>query len=251
MKNGRWILAMALLAMSAGMGSQWASAQSAGQDPWQSTTERGSGDSQACRADEAELLASSREAGLLTDWHLEGRFGHGGSREFARAFAPEKLAKRQAKKTAAWAEGRGSASNSRGFAERRYELVFPEGTFALPLELAGLPGVFYANSSTYLSGGGEWNVYLESRAEAVVFVDGRAVLTRSSKATGVLRETIHVESGYHTVMVKFVAGAAPFRVAILPPNSGSRRKNNTPSLKASPGSEEMQAGLAMPVGIAR
>jgi hypothetical protein len=86
-------------------------------------------------------------------------------------------------------------------------------------------------------------VYLESGAEAVVFVDGRRVLTRGEQATGVQRGKIHVEGGYHAVMVKFTAQAAPFRVAILPPNSGSRRKNNTPYLKASPSSEDMLAKL--------
>ena len=90
-------------------------------------------------------------------------------------------------------------------------------------------------------------MYLESGAEAVVFVDGRRVLARESarksQATGVLRVKIQAASGYHSVLVKFMAQAAPFRVAILPPNSGSRRKNNTPYLKASPGSEDMLAKL--------
>ena len=121
------------------------------------------------------MLANSREAGLLTDWHLEGCFGHGGEAEFARRFAPEKLAQRQAKRVAAGVEP--------GIERRHYELVFPEGTFALPSELAGRSGVFYASSSTYLDGGGEWNVYLESGAEAVVFVDGRRVLARESHAS--------------------------------------------------------------------
>ena len=115
--------------------------------------------------------------------------------------------------------------------------------FALPSSLAGRPGVFYASSSTYLDGGGEWDVYLESGAGAVVFVDGRRVLAHESEATGVLRVKIQAEGGYHSVLVKFMAQAAPFRVAILPPNSGSRRKNNTPYLKASPGSEDMMAML--------
>src|ERR1039458_5536705 len=61
---------------------------------------------------EAQLLQDSREAGLLTDWHLEGRFGRGSDREFARAFAPEKAA--------AKAAARRSQTES-------YELVFPEG----------------------------------------------------------------------------------------------------------------------------
>jgi hypothetical protein len=171
---------------------------------------------------DAELLESSREAGLLTDWHLQGRFGHGGE-EFTRAFAPEMEAK---------------AGHNH---PERCELVFPQGQFTLPPALAALKGVFYASSTAYLGDSGEWNVYLESGAEAAVFVDGREVLASGPKPTGVLRGTIHAGSGYHSVMVKFTAKAAPFRVAILPPNSGSRRKNNTPYLQASPASEVLMA----------
>jgi len=185
-------------------------------------------------ADEAELLEKSREAGLLTDWHLDGRFEHRGKDEFDREYPPEK---------AAVAQGA-----QRRFERGRYELMFPDGTFALPKELAGLKGVFYANSSTYLTGSGEWYVYVESGSEAVVFVDGRRAVTRGPKATGVRRGKIHVDSGYHSVLVKFNAQAAPFRVAILPPNSGSRRKNNTPYLQASPAAEDMlaESGISRP-----
>ena len=66
------------------------------------------------------------------------------------------------------------------------------------------------------------------------------VLTRGASQTGTLRETIHAESGYHLIMIKFLAQAAPFRLAILPPNSGSRRKNNTPYLR---GAEDLNARL--------
>jgi hypothetical protein len=176
----------------------------------------------------AELLEDSREAGLLTDWHLDGRFGHGRAQDFARQFSPE----REAAKAARQADTH--------FDSHRYDLEFADGIFTLASQMANQDGVFYADSSTYL-GDGEWNVYLESGAQAVVFVDGKRVIERGAQANGVLRATIHATSGYHSVLVKFVAAAAPFRVAILPPNSGSRRKNNTPYLKASPASEDMMA----------
>ncbi len=252
MKIKRWITTTALLAVSVGISAR-AAAQDAGNTRGASQSaiqgapgtsgDSSSRDNGNKATDQAELLANSREAGLLTDWHLEGRFGHGGEAQFARRFVPEKLAQRQAKSVAAGVDA--------GPERRHYELVFPEGTFALPSELAGRSGVFYASSSTYLDGGGEWIVYLESGVGAVVFVDGRRVLARESareasgesQATGVLRVKIQATSGYHSVLVKFMAQAAPFRVAILPPNSGSRRKNNTPYLKASPGSEDMLAEL--------
>jgi hypothetical protein len=196
--------------------------------------------------DQAELVENSREAGLLTNWHLVGRYGHRSRTEFARRFAPERWAAKEAAKEAGKpASSDATLQPTQGQGVQRYELLFPEGTFVLPPAMAGRKGVYYATSCTYLRGSGEWNVYLESGAEAVVFVDGRAVLTREANATGVQRETIHAESGYHKVMVKFVAQAAPFRVAILPPNSGSRRKNSTPYLQHSPGSDDLMAAVRM------
>ena len=186
--------------------------------------------------DNSELLEDSREAGLLTDWHMEGHYGKRAA-DFSRHFAPERVAKSAA----------GSAKHQE---KRRYELVFADGTFTLPPALTAFKGVFYAQSSTYLYSSGEWNVYLESGAEAVVFFDGRPVIERDPKAGGTLRGTVHAESGYHDVIVKFVAQAAPFRVAILPPNSGSRRKNNTPYLDSSPTSEDLMARLHLDGGPA-
>jgi len=197
--------------------------------------------------DQAEMVENSRDAGLLTDWHFLGRYGHD-SADLARSYRPERWFARQAAKQAALQQSEKQAAASSGdshpekrLKSPRYELVFPEGTFVLPPKLAGRDGVFYALSCTYLTSSGDWNVYLESAAEAVLFVDGQPVLARGPRATGTLRESIHAESGYHMLMVKFVAQAAPFRVAILPPNSGSRRKNNTPDLEHSPASEDLQA----------
>lgn len=188
--------------------------------------------------DTPELLEDSREAGLLTDWHFDGHYGHGRARDFAHKFSPERMAAKIARQTDAH------------FDTHRYDLEFADGIFALSPQEANQKGVFYADSSTYL-GDGDWNVYLESGAEAVVFVDGKRVVERSPEANGVVRATIHATSGYHSVLVKFVAASAPFRVAILPPNSGSRRKNSTPYLKAAPVSEDMMAQVQQnvpPVG---
>lgn len=193
----------------------------------------------------AEMAARSRDAGLLTDWHLIGRYGRGPA-DFARTFEPERQAGDEAAKAEA---SRASAMASdelpgrRRMPSLRYEMLFADGTFALPKRLAADKGVFYAVSCTYLSDDGEWNVYLESSGQAEVFVDGRRVLKSDASPTGAQRETIRSARGYHTVLVKFLAQAAPFRVAILPPNSGSRRKNNTPHFG---GTENMNAMLLRP-----
>lgn len=233
-KWGRWIAILTLLFAGSAFIAQTLSAQER-RPSWLShfkvkaaepVTRPESREDQKKIMDEAEVLEKSREAGLLTDWHLDGRFGGGEQGDFARRFAPEKAAAKE---------------GARRDLSEHYELVFPEGSFALPSALTSAKGVFYANSSAYLNSSGEWNVYLESGAEAVVFFDGRRVLERAPEATGVMRGKIHAESGYHSVMVKFTAAAAPFRLAILPPNSGSRHKNNTPYLQASPASEEIMA----------
>lgn len=217
-------LLMTLLTVSVALSAQTLSAQGSSSPVLHTVADVQSGGGHMKSVPDAQMLEESREAGLLTDWHMDGRFGHGSREEFVRAFAPEKeAAKAQLKQP------------------ERYELVFPEGQFTLPPALASQKGVFYAESSTYLSSSGDWNVYLESGAEAAVFVDGKRVVQSGPKAAGVLRGTIHAESGYHSVMVKFTAQAAPFRVAILPPNSGSRRKNNTPYLQAAPVSEDLMA----------
>jgi hypothetical protein len=178
----------------------------------------------------AEAQENSREAGLFTDWHLLKRYGRRPS-DFARHFAPERDAANFA------------SAPVEVTSPRSYELVFDDGSFALTPAQARFKGVYYAESKTYLASSGDWNVYLESGAQALVFVDGAPVVERGSSANGVLRGTIHVSSGYHMVMVKFLAQAAPFRVAILPPSSGSRRKNNTPYLQASPASEDLMAAI--------
>jgi hypothetical protein len=201
----------------------------------------------ALTEDQAQMVENSRDAGLLTDWHFMGHYGTHPA-DLANSYAPERWLAQQAAKQAALRESKKKAAASSSHPETRlksprYELVYPEGTFVLPPSQTGRDGVFYALSCTYLTSSGDWNVYLESEAPAVVFVDGRRVLVRGPKASGTRRETIHLDSGYHLVMVKFTLQAAPFRVAILPPNSGSRRKNNTPYLHPEPGSEDLQAEL--------
>jgi hypothetical protein len=174
---------------------------------------------------EAEQLESSRDAGLLTDWHLLGHYG----RAFAHRHAPEKIAARLRS----------------GQMARAYELVFPSGAFTLPQATAEKSGVFYAVSATYLMNGGEWNVYLESPDAIELILDGKPVICRQRGEIGTSRVQVHASEGIHSILVKFTADAAPFRVAILPLNSGSRRKNNTPYLKAAPQSEDMMSALAV------
>jgi len=199
----------------------------------------------------ARAAEQSRDAGLLTDWHLIGSYGRGEAAEMARAFDPERQATEQAAKDSKRTPSDSNDSTvpgrlpgQRRMPKLRFELMFPEGTFTVPEYMAARPGVLYAVSCVYLSDDGEWNLYLESPGEAIVFVDGVRVLTRTRSQTGAQRETIHANSGYHTVMVKFLPQAAPFRVAILPPNSGSRRKNNTPHLHGA--AENLNALLRRP-----
>jgi hypothetical protein len=146
-----WIATVAILAAGAGLLAQTVTAQtmetrrvpglSRSRDKaLQAMIDAQDSDDLKRIADEAKLLEKSREAGLLTDWRLAGRFDHRGKDEFGYEYPPEKEAAKQ--------------GALRRFERSRYELSFADGTFALPKELAGLKGVFYANSSTYLTGGG-------------------------------------------------------------------------------------------------
>ena len=91
MRMERWITTVALLAASAGIcvravaqdgGNTGGASQSAIQGMVWTSSDSPLRDDGNRSTDEAELLANSREAGLLTDWHLEGRFGRGGEAEF-------------------------------------------------------------------------------------------------------------------------------------------------------------------------
>lgn len=176
-----------------------------------------------------DMLQSSREAGLLTNWSLAGPFGKHSLLDFDQHFAPER-----------------DALDKKAYGTRRvHTVISPTGRFAMPDYLRS-QGVYYASSDIYTPNDGDWNLFLESDGVAEVWIDGKPVLRRDDRIEAkprLMRNTVHLSHGDHKVMIKFAFGAAPFRVAVLPPTGGLKRKQNIPVLKTTPESEYIQASL--------
>ena len=177
---------------------------------------------------EFEILQQSRESGLLTDWRLIGPLGKLPNVDFDRKFAPEFDSLQQKK-----------------YGSRKVEYFqFSTGKFTIPKYLRQ-EGIFYASSKVFLRSGGEWRLRVETPGTMQVFIDGKLAVTRDDRRSTlpeIILETQHLEGGDHTVMVKFVAAAAPFRIAIMAPTGGLRRRNK-PMLHAGPESQYVSAAL--------
>jgi hypothetical protein len=97
-------------------------------------------------------------------------------------------------------------------------------------------GVFYACSQVYLHAAGDWRLFLESAGTLAVFIDGAKVLTRDDRhalPSTSLRSDLTLSRGQHRILVKFLNGAVPFRLAIMAPTGGLRPHPNIPSVHAS------------------
>ena len=179
-------------------------------------------------APELSELMSARESGLLTDWRIVGPFELDPRSDFDRQWAPE----------------RDHISKS-SYGSRKVEFFqFADGQVKLPSYLAH-DGVFYAASHVYLRSAGEWRLFLESAGTLAVFIDGEKVLTRDDRHTAQptsLRSDLTLTRGDHHVLVKFLSGAVPFRLAIMAPTGGLRPHPNIPSFH-SPDSEYASAAL--------
>jgi hypothetical protein len=169
-------------------------------------------------ASELNELMSARESGLLTDWRVVGPFGLHPLIDFDRQWAPER-------------DYIGKAS----YGSRKVDFFqFADGQVKLPPDLAR-HGVFYASSQVYVRSTGDWRLFLESGGTLAVFIDGEKVFTRDDRRAPQptsLRSSVTLSRGDHRVMVKFLNGAVPFRLAIMAPTGGMRPHPNIPSIHA-------------------
>jgi tetratricopeptide (TPR) repeat protein len=142
----------------------------------------------------------AKAAGILTEWRAAGPFGEYANLDFNRAFAPQTDMLM------------GSASDGRPVELFR----FADGMFRLP-DYFGSDGVFYAMSQTQ-SGAGAYDVRVESAGTLEVLVDGKSVLRHDSRFR-VMPDTIsapvRLARGTHQLLVKFLGGAAPFRISLV------------------------------------
>ena len=184
---------------------------------------------QPSTSSELDQLLASKESGLLTDWRVAGPFGK--VPNLRRSWDPE----------------RDQLRKQHYGAERVFALQFADGKFELPARLHR-SGVFYASSEVWIANGGEWRVYAETAGSMVVFVDGKRLIQRAADRDDLrmTSEVLHLEHGNHRILVKFVAGAAPFHLAVMPQTGGLRKRNNKPNLHETAESQYTSAELHWP-----
>lgn len=183
---------------------------------------------------ELDQLESSREAGLVTDWKVAGPFGRHPLLDFDKHFSPEK----------------DELQNRRSEGKTIERLEFPSGRFVLP-EYFSKRGVYYAASDLYVVTDGMWNLYMETGGTAAIYVDGALVSQRDERKAEqpeLIRKLVHLTQGHHRLLMKFSPTASPFRVALLLPSGGVRKKQNIPVLRASPESDYALAALELSDG---
>lgn len=178
---------------------------------------------------ELDQLLASKESGLLTDWRVAGPFGR--TPNLDHAWAPEHDQLRKLH-----------------YGDKRVSsLQFANGRFDLPVRFHQ-SGIFYASSEMWVPNSGEWRVYAETAGGMVVFIDGKKLIECSSDKNDLrmTSEVLHLEHGNHRIMVKFLATAAPFHLAVMPQTGGLRKHNNIPSLHVSAESQYTSAELHWP-----
>ena len=180
-------------------------------------------------ASEIDLLVQSQEYGLLTDWSLRGPFGSRDSENFDKVWPPETERDRR--------KWRSSVAGMYQFAD---------GAVAL---LGGVDPkkVYFAESKFEVPSSGTWRLRLETAGTLKLFVDGESVVRREAVETRpheVSWQSIRLERGKHTVLVKFLASASPFSVAVLPPSPGLKQRKTPPLIHENSESEYVAAALS-------
>ena len=179
-------------------------------------------------APELDLLQQSREYGLLTDWKIRGPFGKQSATDFDKTWPPEKNG-RSRKFRAAFADV--------------YE--FADGAVTLG-EGLNKAGVYYAEGEFEIPSSGTWRLRLQTLGTLDIFLDGKNVLRRDARSVilpEVSWQSLRMEAGKHKVLVKFLPSASPFRIAVLPPSPGPKKRKAPHAIHAGPESEYVPAAL--------
>jgi hypothetical protein len=180
-------------------------------------------------APELDQLLAAKESGLLTDWRIAGPFGH--LPDLKRSWDPEHDQLRKLH----YGD------------DRVVNLQFANGKFELPAKFPR-NGIFYAASDIWIPNSGEWRVYAETAGSMIVFVDGKRLIQRSVQKNDLqtTSEVLHLEHGDHRILVKFIASAAPFHLAVMPQTGGLRKRNNKPNIHETAESQYTSAELRWP-----
>lgn len=147
-----------------------------------------------------DLDKTAESAGLLTRWRIAGPFGRFSNVDFERQWPPE---------TAPfWSAGNATLES----------FWFRDGMAALPEYLSG-PGVFYAASDVHTGPERTSRLDILSPGPYTIYVDGTQMLAKDSRyATSGNRQSValRLQRGWHRIIVKFTADAAPFSVDLHP-----------------------------------
>jgi hypothetical protein len=155
--------------------------------------------------------AIAREAGIVTRWRINGPFGKRPNVDWEQRWQPETEAR-----LAAFYDGR-----------KTEDFQFLDGNVALPEYFRANDGVFYGESVITVPRAAEYTLRLESAGTAEIFLDGAVALLhdgRLRQPSDMQHVTAHLDAGEHRLLVKFLAGAAPFRVTLLLPAPASRQR---------------------------
>jgi hypothetical protein len=149
----------------------------------------------------------AHNSGLLTDWRIAGPFGRFGNVAYEKSWPAER-----------------DALASADYDGRTVEhFRFDDGTFRLP-DYFSPDGIFYAVSRLTLAASETRVLRVESPGTLDVQVDGRTVLTKDDRLQATpetVSTSVRLPAGPHDVVVKFIASAVPFRIALVPePHSG-------------------------------
>jgi tetratricopeptide (TPR) repeat protein len=158
-----------------------------------------------------DLLSLSRESGLITDWRIAGPFGRYSNVAFEQSWAPERDLLKQ--------------EMSGGKAVERVR--FEDGNFQLP-DYFGHNGIFYAAATINSETAVQRLFRIESPGTIAVFLDGRMVLRKDNRfraGSDVAHVVLRLRAGQHSVLLKFLRTAVPFRVAVLPPPADDKESS--------------------------
>src|SRR4051794_1289647 len=149
-----------------------------------------------------DRAALAHDSGLLTDWRIAGPFGRFENVAYEKSWPAER-----------------DALASTEYDGRTVEhFRFDDGTFRLP-DYFSPDGIFYAAARLTLAASETRVLRVESPGTLDVQVDGRTVLTKDDRLQATpetVSTSLHLPAGPHDVVVKFIASAVPFRIALVP-----------------------------------
>ncbi len=144
----------------------------------------------------------AHKAGLATGWRIAGPFGAYPNLDFDKRWSPEE-------------DGLALPMSGNRAVE---DLQFDDGQFRLPTYFSR-EGVLYAAADMDIPVPGDWEIRAQSSGTLEVFVDGASMVRKDDRfrvTPSFVTRKLRLNRARHRLLVKFLAPAAPFRIAIVP-----------------------------------